>query len=161
MVVWWTKYQLGQKTTHHTPKHTPLDSCEVRMRATCGTCISRQHAYAHSPRLARLKGAMVVWWTKYQLGQKTTHHTPKHTPLDSCEVRMRAACGTCISRQHAYAHSPRLARLKGAMVVWWTKYHPRQHSTHHTPKHTPLDSCVVSLRATWHVHISPACIRPL
>src|SRR3954467_12797566 len=67
----------------------------------------------------------------------------------------------CTYRQKTYAHSPRLARLKGAMVVWWTKYQLGQKTTHHTPKHTPLDSCEVRMRATWHVHISPENIRPL
>src|SRR4051812_29992751 len=55
----------------------------VRVRKMCvrlDTCTSRQHAYAHSPRLARLKGVMVVWWTKHQLGKKTTLHFPKKTP---------------------------------------------------------------------------------
>src|SRR3954469_9948967 len=112
MVVWWTKHRLGKKQhaiLPNTRHKVHLDSSVVSVRATYGTCTSRQHAYAHSPRLSRLKGVMVVWWTKHQLGQKTTRHTPKHTPQGAS----RLVCGECacnLPRAHlAIMHTPPLA----------------------------------------------------
>src|SRR3954470_24650486 len=116
MVVWWTKHQLVQKTTRHTPKHTPQgasrlvcgeSACDLaRAHLASMHAPARQHAYAHSPRLARLKGVMVVWWTKHQLGQKTTCHTPKHTPQGAS----RLVCGECacdLARAHLVSmHTP-------------------------------------------------------
>src|SRR3954463_10981372 len=150
MVVWWSgpstnlakkQYAILPNTRHK----VHLDSCVVSVRATwhvhispacirplatsgtferchgsmvdqalgcgevcvrLGTCTSRQHAYAHLPRLARLKGVMVVWWTEHQLGQKTTRHTPKHTPQGAS----RLVCGECacdLARAHlASMHTP-------------------------------------------------------
>ena len=43
-------------------------------------CISRPHWDTHSPRLACLKGVILVWLTKHQLGPKSTCDSPSHTP---------------------------------------------------------------------------------
>src|SRR3982751_159796 len=73
--------------------------------------------------------------------------------------------GVCVrlgtSRQHADAHSPRLSRLKGVMVVWWTKHQLGQKTTRHTPQGASRLVCGECACDVWHVHISPACIRPL
>src|SRR4051812_10825528 len=203
MVVWWTKHQLGQKTTRHTPKHTPQGAsrlvcgecvCDVwhvhisptciRQLATSGTferchgsvvdqaptwpknntpysqthatrCISTRVWVVCVRRVARAHLANMFTSTRpvppvlkvfSQRGALPTNlakkqhailpNTRHKVHLDSCVVSVCATCGTCTSRQHAYAHSPHLARLKGVMVVWWTKHQLGQKTTCHTPTHT-------------------------
>src|SRR3954470_6526628 len=166
MVVWWTKHQLGQKTTRHTPKHTPQGAS----RLVCGECVCDVwHVHisptcirplATSGTFERCHGSVVA--KKQHAILPNTRHK---VHLDSCVVSVCATCGTCTSRQHAYVHSPRLARLKGVMVVWWTKHQLGQKTTRHTPKHTPQGAsrlvCGECVCDVWHVHISRACIRPL
>ncbi|KAH9070908.1 hypothetical protein Ae201684P_003006 [Aphanomyces euteiches] len=66
------------------------------------TCISRPHRHTHSSRLACIKGVMLVWWTtKHQLGPKSTHESPKHTPQHASRGHFFSTwCprATCISR---------------------------------------------------------------
>src|SRR6185312_3151438 len=61
----------------------PTNCISMRVFSTWyphATCISRPHRDTHSPRLARWKGVMLVWWTKHQLGPISTRDCPNHTP---------------------------------------------------------------------------------
>src|SRR3954463_10950331 len=99
----WPKNNTPYSQTHATRSISTRPGGEgVRL----DTCTSRQHAYAHSPCLARLKGVMVVWWTKHQLGQRTTRHTPKHTPQGASRL-VRGECACDLTRAHlASMHTP-------------------------------------------------------
>ena len=135
-----------------------LDSSFARVGTTCR---SRPHGDSHSRRLARLQGVMVVWWTKHQLGPKSTRDTPdtRHKmPLDSSCARVGA---TCRSPPHGDPHSRRLARLHGVMVVWWTKHQLGPKTTRDSPNHTPQDACFLALAHTCHVQISTPWRYPL
>src|SRR3954468_6195945 len=83
-----------------------LDSC-VGSLCAAGTC--RHHQDAHSPRLARLKGVMVVWWTKHQLGKKTPRDSPKHSPQDA----PRLVCGESVRGRHMSPPSRRPLATSG------------------------------------------------
>src|SRR4051812_33147989 len=134
MVVWWTEHQLGQKTTRHTPKHTPQGAS----RLVCGECACDVW-YVHispacirplatSGTFERFHGSVVdqaPTWPKNNTPYSQTHKVH----LDSCVVSVCATCGTRTSRQHALGDERGLARLKGVMVVWWTNT-PTRHVWH-------------------------------
>src|SRR4051812_46287715 len=111
---------------------------------------------------------MVVWWTEHQLGQKTTRHTPKHTPQGAS----RLVCGECACDVwHVHispacirplATSGTFERRHGSVVdqapTWPKKNTPY---SKHTPQGASRLVCGECACDVWHVHISPACILPL
>ncbi|KAH9088386.1 hypothetical protein Ae201684P_003080 [Aphanomyces euteiches] len=141
MVVSCTKHQRGPKATREYPKHTPQDASPL-VFSRLMTCRSRPHEDAHLPRLARLKGVMVVWCTKHQRGPKATREYPTHATrcISTRVFSPDDPLATCRSRPHEDAHLPRLARLKGVMVVWCTKHQRGPKATREYPTHTPQDA---------------------
>src|SRR3954462_5125820 len=94
---------------------------------TMATCRPRPRGDTHSPRLARLQGIMVVWWTKHQLGPKTTRDSPNHTPQDACFLALSHTCHVQILAQTCHvqistpwkyplATSGTFARCHGSVV---------------------------------------------
>ncbi|KAH9071367.1 hypothetical protein Ae201684P_009614 [Aphanomyces euteiches] len=148
MVVWCTKHQRGPKATREYPTHTPQDASPLvfsrLMTHLPRADLDRPHEDAHLPRLARLKGVMVVWCTKHQRGPKATREYPTHTPQDASPLvfsrLMTNLPRADLDRPHEDAHLPRLARLKGVMVVWCTKHQRGPKATREYPTHTPQDA---------------------
>src|SRR3954465_9994624 len=172
MVVWWTKHQLGPKTTRDSPNHTPQDACFLALAHTCHVHISTPSRYplATSGTFERCHGSVVDQAPTWPENNTRMFQPPPTSALFPRPSPSRPPLATCTSRPHRDTHSRRLAHLKGVMVVWWTKHQLGPKTTRECSNHPPqvpsfparpplgphlprahLDPIEIPTRDVWHI----------